>query len=68
MTAFPWTDVPLSSIVRAVHITQLRAALSQAYVAAGLATPVFTDPGLGTGTVIRAAHINELRAAVQVLE
>jgi len=54
--------------VKAVHIAELRTALSGAYVAAGRTPPTFTDPSLGAGALIRAVHLSELRAAVSALE
>ena len=52
-----------------MHLTELRAALSEAYAAAGRAAPAYTDPVVTPGaTVIRAAHLMELRAAVAALE
>jgi hypothetical protein len=54
--------------IKAQHILDLRAALSQAYVAAMLTPPAFTDPGLSVGTSIKAAHIADLRAAVIAIE
>ena len=55
--------------VRAVHVTELRTALQQAYTAAGQVAPAFTDPSIvAASTLIRATHIQELRAAVITLE
>ena len=54
--------------IRARHIIELRAALSQVYAALGRVPPAFTDPLLAPGTRIRAVHIAELRAAVVALE
>ena len=50
-------------------MTELRAALAEAYAAAGRAAPDYSDPVVTAGvTVIRAAHLMELRAAVAALE
>jgi hypothetical protein len=57
-----------TTVILAVHITDLRTALSQAYVAARRATPTFTDPSIAAGVTIRVVHIAELRAAVVALE
>jgi len=54
--------------VKAVYLTDLRTALSQAYQAAGRTSPAYTDPTVGAGlAVIKAIHLNELRAAVRAL-
>jgi hypothetical protein len=67
---FQWTDASLAGVpARAVHVQDLRVALSEAYVAAGAAWPELTDQTIVPGaTAIRAAHILELRAAVLALE
>ena len=52
-----------------MHLTELRAALAEAYSAAGRAAPAYTDPVVTAGaTAIRAAHLMELRAVVAALE
>jgi hypothetical protein len=72
LSAFTWTDVTLTvgvTVVRSVHFTELRTALSQAYQAAGSAPPTFTDPTMNRAvTVINAIHLNELRNNVRALE
>jgi hypothetical protein len=55
-------------VIRAPHITDLRTALAQAYLAFGQTPPTYTDPGLGAGTTIKAVHIAELRAALTAIE
>jgi hypothetical protein len=63
-----FTDDPLTAgttVVKAVHIAELRAAI--AVLRARYALPVFvwTDPTLAAGTsVVKAAHISELRTAL----
>ena len=68
---FPWTDPTVTAgltPVKAVHhVSELRAALEQAYVVAGRASGFNTQPAR-TGGVIRAADINELRRAIEALE
>jgi hypothetical protein len=60
--------VPGVTPVKAVHVTQMRTALTQAYQAAGRTAPSFSDPSLTAGlTAVRAAHIAKLRAAVLAL-
>ena len=71
LPAFSWTDrVLLRGVtpVKVVHLTELRAALAQAYVAAGRPAPAWTDTLVVAGGGIRAAHLMELRAAVLVVE
>jgi hypothetical protein len=52
--------------VRSIHITELRSALLDVYVAAGRTPlPVFTNPTLVAGeTIVAAAHVAEIRAAI----
>ena len=51
------------------HIIDLRTALADAYVAAALTPPTYTDAVLTSGvTVVRAVHIGELRAGVKAIE
>jgi hypothetical protein len=43
------------------HITELRTALQQAYLALGFALPTFTDTSVVAGTtVVKALHLNEM--------
>jgi uncharacterized repeat protein (TIGR03803 family) len=64
----PFTDEPLSSnvsVIRAVHITELRTRINAVRAARGLAGYEFQDPTLVSGmTMIRAQHIQDLRAAL----
>jgi hypothetical protein len=63
-----FTDDPLSSrvtIVRAVHITELRLRIDALRARFGLSGYAWTDPGLGPGTVIQAAHVVDLRIALE---
>ena len=55
--------------VKAIHVTELRAALDDAYVQAGLPPPGYTDSTLTPGvTPIKAIHLNELQDAARRLE
>src|SRR5205814_7155205 len=66
-TTLIFTDDPLitaSTLIRAIHVTQLRTAVNAVRAAAGLTAAVFTDPTVTTGMYIRAVHINELRNAL----
>jgi hypothetical protein len=65
-TTIFFADDPLiagSTIVKAVHITQLRQAVNAMRAAASLDNTSFTDPTL-TGVRIKAVHIQELRTAL----
>lgn len=71
LPAFEWTDPLLvggQTLVRAVHLLELRAALAEAYERAGRAVPVFTDPAVDSGAIAKGIHIGELRDAVVALE
>jgi len=64
---FTFTDDPLTAqtLVRAVHIPELRAAIDSVRVARGLGAFVWTDPTLTPGsTPVRAVHVSELRTAL----
>jgi hypothetical protein len=60
---YSWTDpgVVAGTLIKAVHVYELRTALQQAYTAAKVAPPAYTNP---TIALIKAAHIQELRSAV----
>lgn len=70
LAAFAWTDPAAgSTAIRAQHVADLRAALSQAYTAAGRPLPTYSDPTPTAGvTVIRASDIAEIREAVEAIE
>ena len=63
-----FTDDPLaaqSTLVRTVHITELRSAIDIVRVARGLATFAWTDPALLPGrTPVNVVHLTELRTAL----
>jgi hypothetical protein len=67
-TTMAFTDDPLgpcATIVKAVHITQLRTAVNLARASLGLGAFTFTDPTLTAGsTLIKGVHITELRTAL----
>jgi len=67
-TTVLFTDHPLVpgvTRVKAVHLTELRAAVAAVRELAGQSAPSLTDPAITPGTtVIRAQHIAELRTAL----
>lgn len=61
-----FTDDPLFAdvtLIKAIHITELRSRINDVRTARGLQLFNFSDPTLGT-TLIRARHIQELRDAL----
>jgi hypothetical protein len=60
-----FTDDPLTpgTVVKAVHITELRGATDSARAARGLAAFAWTDPTLGS-TPVKVAHVTDLRTAL----
>jgi hypothetical protein len=65
-TTIVFTDDPLvagATPVKAVHISELRTAVSALRAAAALA-PLPADTTVAVGSVVRAQHINDLRAAL----
>ncbi len=71
LPAFDFTDPDLAvgATIRAIHFTELRTALGEAHVQAGVAIPGYTDSAITLHvTAVRAAHLNELRNAVRGLE
>src|SRR5439155_787194 len=65
---FTFTDDPLvaqSTLIKAGHITELRAAVDSVRVAHGLASFAWTDPTLTPGTTTsKVIHLTELRTAL----
>jgi subtilisin family serine protease len=63
-----FTDTPLvagSTLVKTLHITELRSRVDLLRQRFGLASYQWTDPSLGAGsTMIRLTHIADLRAAL----
>ena len=72
LLTFTWTDEriePGVTPVKAVHLTELRAALNEAYTKAGREAPSYTDQVIvPLVTPIRAVHLTELQRAVVALE
>jgi hypothetical protein len=65
---FAFTDGALvgGTTIKAQHVLDLREGLRQAYVAASVAAPSYTN--LTAGMIISAAHMTELRNAVAAIE
>jgi hypothetical protein len=63
-----FTDDPLvagTTVVKAIHITELRSRINAVRAARGLPAYSFTDPTLTAGTtVINGVHVGELRTAI----
>jgi hypothetical protein len=64
-TAITFTDNPLTvgtTLVKAVHVTELRQAVNAVRAAANLTAATWTDPTLTAGTTaIKEVHVTELR-------
>lgn len=61
-----FTDDPLvagSTVISAVHLSQLRTAANAVRALAGLSAASFTDSA-SPGVVVKAVHITELRSAL----
>ena len=65
---FTFTDDPLvarNTLIKTVHVTQVRAAINSVRVARGLTAFVWTDPTLTPGsTPAKMVHLTELRTAL----
>ena len=71
LSPFAWTDsvlIPGNTPIKAVHMTELHAALGVVYGARGLPLPTYTDPVVVPGTPIKLAHLVELQAYVAAVE
>ena len=67
-TTVLFTDDPLvaqTTVIKAVHVSQLRTAVQAVRVLAVLSPPAnFTDPTIDTTVMIKAPHISELRSTL----
>jgi Tol biopolymer transport system component len=64
----PFTDGVLTagaSVIRAVHITELRTRIAALRAKYGLVAFAWTDSSLAAGTTAQAVHVTELRTALQ---
>ena len=57
--------IPGITPINAIHLTELRTALNDAYRAVGRTPPTYTDSPAVTGLIIKAVHLNELRSSVR---
>jgi len=60
--------IPGITPINAIHLTELRTALNDAYRAVGRTPPTYTDSTAVAGLIIKAVHLNELRAGVRALQ
>jgi hypothetical protein len=64
----PFTDDPLVqrvTVVKAIHVEELRTRINARRAATGVAVFGFTDPSLSVGvTTVRAVHLTEMRTAI----
>jgi hypothetical protein len=64
----PFTDPtlsPMSSVIKAVHVTELRTRIDAIRVSNGLSAYAWTDPALtAQSAVIKAVHVTDLRTAL----
>jgi hypothetical protein len=64
-TTLMFSNDPLAAgtLIRAVHLSELRSAVSAVRQLAGLAPAVFTDSA-SAGVLVRAVHVTEIRSAL----
>jgi len=70
LAAMAWTDATVvagTTAIKAIHILELRSALSAAYVASGRTAPSFQTTVTASSTLISMAVIAEIRAAIVVI-
>ena len=66
-TTVVFTDpvlTPAATLIKAVHMTELRTAVNAVRVLAGLSAATFTDPTLSSSVTVMRAHVVELRGAL----
>jgi hypothetical protein len=68
LSAAPWTDpapVPASTIIKAVHVLDLRTFLEDVAGRLGYPPGSYMDPALGSSFRIKLVHIEELRQRIR---
>ena len=66
----PFTDDPLVAgvtVMRAVHINELRTRINNLRTANGLPVVVWTDAAIASTVKIRAVHVSEMRSALNAV-
>jgi hypothetical protein len=67
-TTVSFTDEPLvtgSTLIKRIHLVELRTAVNAVRTLAGIGTTTFTDPTLIAGTtLVKTIHVSELRTAL----
>jgi len=66
-TTMFFTDDPLitnTTLVKSIHVDQLRQAVNAMRAAAGLAPQSFTDPTLSSSIAVKTVHVQQLRDAL----
>lgn len=65
---FSWAPVTPGALIQASHITHMRTALRDEFVARGKTPPAYLAVPMGIGASIKAADLTQLREAVIALE
>ena len=60
--------IPGITPINAIHLTELRTALNDAYLAVGRTPPTYIGPTALARLIIKAIHLNELRSGVRALQ
>jgi len=60
--------IPGITPINAIHLTELRTALNDAYLAVGRTPHTHTDSTAEGGLIIKAVHLNELRSSVRTFQ
>ena len=66
-TTVMFTDDPVvaqTTVIKAVHVPELRTAVQAVRSLAGLAPAIFSDATIDTTVLVKATHISQLRSAL----